>query len=63
MISASVPIPAAQYLRMSTEDQQYSIANQKARIQEYAQTKGFNVIKTYEDPGKLRDCIRGFLVT
>ena len=46
------PIFAAQYLRMSTEDQQYSIANQRIRIQEYAQYHGFNIIKTYEDPGK-----------
>src|SRR5581483_2665460 len=45
-------IPAAQYLRMSTEDQQYSIANQKSRIQEYAKQNGFEIIKTYEDPGK-----------
>lgn len=45
-------IPAAQYLRMSTEDQQYSIANQKSRIQEYAQQNGFEIVKTYEDPGK-----------
>lgn len=52
MMSASVPIPAAQYLRMSTEDQEYSIANQNARIREYAQNKGFNIIKSYEDPGK-----------
>lgn len=47
-----VSIPAAQYLRMSTEDQQYSVANQRTRIQEYAQKHGFNIIKTYEDPGK-----------
>jgi DNA invertase Pin-like site-specific DNA recombinase len=32
MMSNIVPIPAAQYLRMSTEDQQYSIANQRIRI-------------------------------
>lgn len=37
---------------MSTEDQQYSIVNQRIRIQEYAQSRGFSVIKTYEDPGK-----------
>jgi DNA invertase Pin-like site-specific DNA recombinase len=52
MISTSTPILAAQYLRMSTEDQQYSIANQRARIREYAQNKGFSIIRTYEDPGK-----------
>src|SRR5579863_3319724 len=45
-------IPAAQYLRMSTEDQQYSIANQRSRIAEYAQQFGFKIIKTYEDHGK-----------
>jgi DNA invertase Pin-like site-specific DNA recombinase len=45
-------IPAAQYLRMSTEDQQYSITNQRSQIQEYAQQHGFVIIRTYEDPGK-----------
>jgi len=51
-MAATPLIPAAQYLRMSTEDQQYSIVNQRTRIQEYAQSHGFSVIKTYEDPGK-----------
>jgi DNA invertase Pin-like site-specific DNA recombinase len=51
-MSVNIPIPAAQYLRMSTEDQQYSIANQEIRIQEYAEHHGFNIVKTYEDPGK-----------
>ena len=51
-MSATFSTPAAQYLRMSTEDQQYSIANQRARIQEYAQSQGFDIVKTYEDPGK-----------
>ncbi|MBI3475225.1 MAG: recombinase family protein [Acidobacteria bacterium] len=45
-------VRAAQYLRMSTEDQQYSIANQSLRIGEYAQKHGFSVTKTYTDPGK-----------
>ena len=45
-------IPAAQYVRMSTEDQQYSIANQEAAIAEYARTRGFEVISTYSDPGR-----------
>jgi DNA invertase Pin-like site-specific DNA recombinase len=51
-MSNKVPIPSAQYLWMSTEDQQYSIANQRIRIQEYAQDHGFNVMKTYEEPGE-----------
>jgi DNA invertase Pin-like site-specific DNA recombinase len=46
------PIPAAQYVRMSDDVQQYSIENQKTAIQEYAAKHGFVVIKTYADPGK-----------
>src|SRR5437762_38353 len=45
-------IPAAQYLRMSTEHQQYSLANQSAAIQEYAGRNGFTVVKTYSDAAK-----------
>lgn len=51
-------IPAAQYVRMSTEDQQYSIANQEAAIAEYARTRGFEVISTYSDPGRSGISIR-----
>jgi len=36
----------AQYLRMSTEHQQYSIDNQAAAIQEYAREHGFTVVRT-----------------
>ena len=46
------PIRAAEYLRMSTEGQQYSIANQQAAIREYAATHGFVIIRSYADPGK-----------
>jgi DNA invertase Pin-like site-specific DNA recombinase len=42
----------AQYVRMSTEDQQYSIANQQAKINEYAKKHGFAVTRTYTDSGK-----------
>ena len=45
-------VPAAQYVRMSTEDQQYSIATQEAAIAEYARKRGFEVISTYSDPGR-----------
>jgi DNA invertase Pin-like site-specific DNA recombinase len=45
-------IPAAQYVRMSDEAQEYSIENQQAAIQEYADRYGFAVVKTYVDPGK-----------
>lgn len=50
--SGSVIVPAAQYVRMSDEAQQYSIENQKAAIQEYAERHGFRVIKTYADEGR-----------
>lgn len=45
-------VPAAQYVRMSTEDQQYSIANQEAAIQTYAISHGYAVVSTYADAGK-----------
>lgn len=45
-------IPAAQYVRMSDEQQQYSIANQETAIQEFASKHGFQIVKTYADPGK-----------
>jgi DNA invertase Pin-like site-specific DNA recombinase len=48
----SSPIPAAQYVRMSDDHQHYSIDNQKAAIKEYAARHGFEVVKTYDDPGK-----------
>jgi DNA invertase Pin-like site-specific DNA recombinase/DNA-binding winged helix-turn-helix (wHTH) protein len=45
-------VPAAQYVRMSTEDQQYSIANQEAAIETYAKSRGYFVVTTYADAGK-----------
>ena len=45
-------IPAAEYVRMSDDAQQYSIELQKAAIREYAAKYGFSIIKTYADPGK-----------
>jgi DNA invertase Pin-like site-specific DNA recombinase len=45
-------IPVAEYLRMSTEDQKYSIPSQQAAIRRYAADHGFTVCRTYADPGK-----------
>ena len=45
-------VPAAQYLRMSTEHQQYSLENQSTAIQKYAESRGFVVVRTYSDAGK-----------
>src|SRR5258708_34541490 len=52
MTAAKFLVPAAQYLRMSTEHQQYSLENQSASIHKYAETHGFTVVRTYSDPAK-----------
>ncbi len=44
--------PAAQYLRMSTDQQQFSLANQATAIARYAEVRGFEVVRTYQDAGK-----------
>jgi len=45
-------IPAAQYLRMSTEHQRYSPENQAAAIQKYAETHGFTIVRTFPDDAR-----------
>ncbi|MGB7160436.1 MAG: recombinase family protein [Tepidisphaeraceae bacterium] len=44
--------PAAEYVRMSTEHQQYSTENQREMIRDYARRKGFEIVRTYADEGK-----------
>jgi DNA invertase Pin-like site-specific DNA recombinase len=51
-MSSDTHLPAAQYLRMSTEQQQYSIDNQADAIRRYAEAQGFEIIKTYIDEAK-----------
>jgi len=43
---------AAQYVRMSTEHQQYSTHNQADKILEYAERRGIEIVRTYADEGK-----------
>jgi len=43
---------AAEYVRMSTEHQQYSIENQEAIICEYARQHGFRIVRSYSDAAK-----------
>lgn len=43
---------AAQYVRMSTEHQQYSTNNQSDKIQDYAEKRGIKIVRTYADDGK-----------
>jgi DNA invertase Pin-like site-specific DNA recombinase len=45
-------VPAAQLLRMFTEHQRYSFANQTARIQQYADVNGFLIVQTYSDAAR-----------
>ena len=43
---------AAEYVRMSTEHQQYSTQNQADKIREYAAQRGIEIVHTYADEGK-----------
>ncbi|WP_044547337.1 recombinase family protein [Mesorhizobium japonicum] len=45
-------VRAAQYLRMSTEHQTYSIDNQRDAIRDYAEIMGYEIVATYEDAGR-----------
>ena len=48
----SALIRAAEYVRMSTEHQQYSTENQGDVLREYASKRGFEIIRTFADAGK-----------
>jgi DNA invertase Pin-like site-specific DNA recombinase len=43
---------AAQYVRMSTDFQQYSIENQAVVIAAYAQLHNLSIVRTYRDEGE-----------
>jgi DNA invertase Pin-like site-specific DNA recombinase len=45
-------VRAAQYVRMSTEHQQYSIANQSAAIALYAAAHNIGIVRSFADEGK-----------
>jgi DNA invertase Pin-like site-specific DNA recombinase len=51
-VRAAQFLRAAQYVRMSTEHQQYSTENQSDAIRRYAEAQGMNVVRTYADDGK-----------
>ncbi|MCM0032079.1 recombinase family protein [Sandarakinorhabdus limnophila] len=46
------PKRAAEYVRMSTDHQQYSTDNQTDEIRAYALRRGFEIVHTYADEGK-----------
>lgn len=60
---------AVVYVRMSTDHQQYSTNNQMDAIQEYADKKGIEIVRTYSDEGrsglniKGRDGLAGMIQT
>lgn len=49
---ALLNVRAAQYVRMSTDRQQYSIQNQAAVIAAYAHAHDFTLVRTYKDEGE-----------
>jgi DNA invertase Pin-like site-specific DNA recombinase len=46
------PIRAAEYVRMSTDYQKYSIENQSEAMRAYAACHGMEIVRTYADKGK-----------
>ena len=44
MTDAKMLVPAAQYLLISTEHQQFSLENQSTAIRKYAESHGFEVV-------------------
>jgi DNA invertase Pin-like site-specific DNA recombinase len=51
-VTSHLLIPAAQYLRMSTEHQQYSLQNQSTAVRRYSEAQGFEIVQTYSDAAK-----------
>ena len=50
--AARASMPAAQYIRMSTEHQQYSTENQAKIIAQYAEQRGYKILVSYADGGR-----------
>lgn len=51
-------VPAAEYIRMSTDEQPTSIPVQQEEIRRYATLNGYQVVATYSDPGRSGVAIR-----
>ncbi|WP_313902338.1 recombinase family protein [Methylobacterium sp. E-005] len=50
--SGDAAAPAVAYVRMSTDLQRYSTENQLDRIRRFAEARGFEIVRTYEDAGR-----------
>src|SRR6516165_965478 len=51
-VGTTAPILAAEYVRMSTDQQQYSLDNQSDAIRRYAERNNMRIVRTYSDAGK-----------
>ena len=51
LIPAARTVRAAQYVRMSTDHQNYSPVNQTEANETYAKRRGIEIVVTYYDPG------------
>src|SRR5690242_1760577 len=52
-------VRAAEYVRMSTDHQQYSTENQHAAIQRFADAHGITIVRSFVDAGKSGVGIQG----
>ena len=61
VLAATPPhrVRAAQYVRMSTDPQEYSPKNQMEVIAAYAERRGFEIVRTYQDSGKSGLSLKG----
>jgi Resolvase, N terminal domain len=50
--AVKAPVRAAQYVRMSTDQQKYSTQNQAEAIAAFAAGRGLTVVRTYADEGR-----------
>jgi len=48
----AIGLRAAQYVRMSTEHQRYSLENQTAGIAAFAASRNLTIVRTYQDKGR-----------
>lgn len=51
-VGATIPVRAAQYVRMSTDHQKYSTENQAEIIAAYAGRRNFQIVRNYADEGR-----------
>src|ERR1700723_4244142 len=52
-------VRAAEYVRMSTDHQQYSTENQRDAIRRFADTHGITIVRSFVDAGKSGVGIQG----